>query len=1006
MFKSQMKLHRNALSNAVRMALSLGAVAAVGAVGTAYAQDQAASQGQGNQKPQTLQTIVVTGSHIRRVDLETSNPVVAVSAQQIQASGKLTLGEVIQNLSVISGGVMNPAVNNGGGSGSTNVGLRGLGANRTLVLVDGRRLMAASDVLNLNISGAADLNFIPASAVERIEVLTDGASAVYGSDAIGGVINIILKSNYQGAQFQGSYGTSDHNDAGRKGASFMFGQTSDKGSILAGVEYNQFDALEASSRKFSQNAVSLSTSNGVPATFVGGSSFAARDKIVTPATIAACGPGGAFSLNPSAAAAGTSPTSPGDYHCFGQSDKYNYASVNLILDPQERTNAYFKGTFHLTDNIDFYATYLHQNTTSEFQLAPTVFGTDTGATISAQSYYNPFGVEFTPSNGNDFRVRLFPAGDRIQRVSTKKDQLIAGFKGNLTVLGQSWTWDVGYNYGHISRTQEEIGVPSLAALEAGIGPSFLNAQGVVQCGTPTAPIPLGTCTPFDVFNQFSPNTQAVEAAAAVPAILNRFFIARTYYADISGGLFDLPAGTVQMAAGVDYNKQYANSVVPAELVTEPFPPFTCPLGSLCSSGLQGGYNVKEAYAELYIPVLKDLPFARSLNVTLGDRYSKYSDFGSTNNWKAAFEYRPIDDLLLRGTVTSVFRAPTLADIFAPPATSAPFLSSDPCNGFTGAPAGSGPALACVNVPTDGSFKDSFVAAHQQLNAVTAGGQFFGVHLKPESGKTFDFGVVYSPHFVPGLSLTADIWRVYLNNTLTQVQPQTSLQLCYDGVTFWCQFVSQRLPAGSASAGQPGFWELPVANLGRIDVKGIDISGNYKLPEFSFGKFNLGLNATYLQQFKMNTAPGYPGSLVLNGAGMMGSFGSALGSSCAAAGGMCFFPRIRAAGTLAWQLGPWDAQWTMRYISKFKLGSADPSQFATATSSIPNYVIHYGATVYNNLQVGYDIEPLNTRIDLGVDNMFDKQPPFLYANNVLNANTDPADFDTVGRYYWGRITVKF
>jgi hypothetical protein len=240
--------------------------------------------------------------------------------------------------------------------------------------------------------------------------------------------------------------------------------------------------------------------------------------------------------------------------------------------------------------------------------------------------------------------------------------------------------------------------------------------------------------------------------------------------------------------------------------------------------------------------------------------------------------------------------------------------------------------------------------------------------------------------------------------------QTSIIECYNGVLSFCPNVASR------AAGDPLVWIQPIANLGRIDAKGIDFSANYKLPQFSFGQFNVGLQGTYLQQFKINTAPQFPqGTLVLNAVGNMGTFGSALGSSCPfnGAGGVCFFPRTRATGTLGWQLGPWDAQWTMRYYSKFKGGSADPSQYSTmalgagqALRTEPAVVIHYGATVYNNLTVGYNIEPLNTRIDVGVDNVFDKQPPFLYANNSLNANTDPGNFDVIGRYYWGRVTVKF
>jgi outer membrane receptor protein involved in Fe transport len=1023
-----MKLDRNELSKAVRMALSMSAVAAVGAAGTAYAQDQNATQDQNNQ-PQTLQTIVVTGSHIRRVDLETSNPVVAVSAQQIAATGKMTLGDVVQKLPVITGGIETPNVNNGGGSGQTLVGLRGLGSSRTLILVDGQRVIGASAG-----AGSVDLNSIPASAVERIEVLTDGASAVYGSDAIGGVINIILKSNYQGAQFSANYGISDRDDGARRGFSFMFGQTSDKGSILAGIDYNKFDPVLQAGRDFSKDAVSLvaTTTNGssvalpgsgvVP--IVGGSSYAARNKIIVPpdalppgSPLAGCS---ALSLNQSAADAGVDPTLA-DYHCFINSqDKYNYAAVNLIMTPQERTNGFFKGTYHLTDNIDFYGTVYHQKQRSASQLAPSLVGTgpgfDTGFKISADNYYNPFGVDFSGPSGNTYTARLIPAGPRYFANQFNTDQVITGFKGNLNLGPQNWQWDVGYNYGHISNVATNYGLPNQNILNAGAGPSFDNEDptgggqfpggnaplGIV-CGQPGAIIT--DCTPYDPFNLFNPNTQAAIAAAAAPALINTWFIQRTAHADISGGLFDLPAGTVQLAAGASYRKEYTDNTVANDLLLNPATG-TCNLGSACSAKLQGGYNVKEAYAEMYVPILKDLPFFNALNVTLGDRYSKFSTFGSTNNWKVGVEWRPIDDLLLRGTVSTVFRAPGIADVFGAPVSSAPLLSADPCDHITVA------NPACVNVPLDGSFVNQLVAAGQQLKALTSGSAYAGFPLGPENGKSFDFGAVYSPHFVPGLSLEADYWRIYLNNIITVVGAQSVLNLCFNGQTQFCPMISRS--ANPNSAGQITNMLLPTANLGRFDVKGVDFSANYKLPQFSFGQFNVGVSGTYMEQAKVQSAPGQPGNSVLNYVGIMGSTGSSLQASCpgGAPGAICYFPRVRGMGTLGWQLGPWDAQWTMNYISHFQVGSLDARQGATGalgfnpTGPAGAYVLKYGAYVYNNLQVGYNIEPINTRIDMGVDNVMDKQPPFLYANNSQNADTDPNDFDVLGRYYWARVTVKF
>src|SRR5512141_1119177 len=234
-----MRLDVNKLSSAVRLALSLGVVAAAGTV-SANAQDTGKDQ-----KSQALDTIVVTGSNIRRVDIETANPVVTIDKAAIQQSGKLTLGDLVQDLPAVTGPVTNPRVNNGGGTGASTISLRGLGSARTLVLVNGHRV------------NYVDVNTIPVSAIERIEVLTDGASSVYGSDAVAGVVNFILRSNYQGAEVSAAYGISDRDDAQRQGYHFTFGQTTDKGSLMAGVDYNKQDPVLPANRAFSKDSLYL-----------------------------------------------------------------------------------------------------------------------------------------------------------------------------------------------------------------------------------------------------------------------------------------------------------------------------------------------------------------------------------------------------------------------------------------------------------------------------------------------------------------------------------------------------------------------------------------------------------------------------------------------------------------------------------------------------------------------------------------------------------------------------
>ena len=988
-----MKLDTNKLSSAVRLALTLGAVSTAGLTTAAFAQDTGNATPPSDKKAQQLETIVVTGSRIRRVDIETSNPVISIDRQAIQHTGSLTLGNIVQQIPANTGGFANPQINNGGGTGTSSVNLRGLGSNRTLVLVNGNR------VIN------GDLNSIPTSMIERVEVLTDGASAIYGSDAIGGVVNVITRKNYQGAEFSADYGISDHSDGARHGYSFTFGQSSDKGSIMAGIQYNKQDEVLAGARKFSQNSVSLTGStNTPPYAYVGGSSFPPYGNIQLPPNLAATFGCGRVALNPG----GNSqvPTSA-NYHCFGNADKFNYAPVNLIMTPQERTNIFVNGDYHLSDNVDVYFDYYGNKTASGFQLAPALLGSLYGAVISAQNYYNPFGVQFGGTGGYDYRARLVSAGNRAADFGTQTDQLQTGFKGHLDLFGHGWDWNAGLGYGHFSQGTTTLGLPNVATLNQAMGPSFLNpATNTVVCGTPGNII--AGCTPFNPFDLFSPASVATLKSIAAAAVSNDYSIEKYEHVDANGGVFSLPAGTAELAVGASYRKEYTHSVVDPVLLINPLTG-NCTLGSQCSSALQGGYNVKEAYGELFLPILKDMPFAKSLNVTLGDRYSKYSTFGNTNNAKLALEWRPIEDLLLRGTVTQVFRAPNIGNVFGSPVSDAPLLSSDPCDGYTGNPVNP----ACVNVPTNGSFVDTDVALHQQIKAVSSGSAYAGFPLGAEKGKSFDLGFVYDPSWLSGFSTSVDLWRVYLNNTITAIGAQTVMNLCSAGQTQYCPLITRF--ASGPQQGQIAQILEPTGNLGRTDVSGVDFGFRYRLPQFNVfgvdpGHFAVSLNTTYLKNFDVQTAPGTPANNVYHYAGHMLPFGSGAEGACpTSSGGTCLFPRWRGQAMVNWTMGSWEASWTARYIGKFRLGSRDPSQGMSAVPSFAAnnpYELDFGSTTYNDLQLGYTIEPLNTQIQFGIDNVFNKQPPFLYANNTLNANTDPANFDLMGRYYWGRVTVKF
>ena len=972
-----MRLTNNELSTAVRLALmGVSAVAGMSAL-PVFAQDA-------NKDSPKLETIEVTGSNIRRVDMETANPVVTIDKAAIQRSGKQTLGDLIQDLPNISGKQTNGRVNNGGGSGAASVSLRGLGAARTLVLVDGHRI------------NNADVNSIPANVVERIDVLTDGASATYGSDAIGGVVNFILRKNYQGADFSTDYGISDHDDGERQGYHFSFGQTSDKGSIMAGVDYNKSEPVPAANRKFSDHAVYYQYGKPFVA---GGSSANPNGFIVLPANLKA--QFGCSSVTRKQGAVGTSLS---DYRCYTSADGFNFQAVgNVLLVKQERTSAFVMGNYKLTDNVETYLEVYHNKTVANSALAP--YPADTRAapfTISKDSYYNPFGADLTGA-ATRFRARLTSLGNRETHNASTSDQAIAGFRG--TFGDSSWVWDANFDYGHTQVLTLTSGYLNVSKLNAGAGPSYNSgtaASPKIVCGTDPAKGgsgPIAGCNPFNFLNIFDPNTIAALNGASSNPFTNFLSSEKSVNVSSNGTLLNLPAGAVALAVGGSYRKEYTNTQ--ADSIEIPDAGGNCDIGSGCVSNLQGGYNVKEVYAEVLIPILKDVPFASALNLTLGDRYSKYSNFGSTNNWKAAIEYRPIEEVLLRGTVSKVFRAPTVSNIFAGYGSDAPQLS-DPCDGLTtgGLAAHSavckGIGMAQMTKDPDGIYRFHYpTGGNGQFAGVTSGAKLAGVDLKPEFGKSFDFGVVYDPHWLPGLSVSTDLWRVYLNNNINQISAANSVNLCYLGgtnVTSTCQFIT-RDPA----TGQIASIAEPTGNIGRLDTSGVDLAATYRLPETAFGNFTASFQTTYLKNFSDDTAPG-SGALVQQFAGHYSTGASAITYAN--------FSRWKALANLGWRMGAFDASITSRYVGNYNVGYVNPAYNISADRGVAAVQLKYGASVYNNVQLGYNIEPINTRVDVGIDNVGNKQPAQVYNNNSLNGNVDVNTFDTVGRFYWARLSVKF
>jgi len=939
------------LSLAVRVGLTAGLVAAAG---LAQAQQPAQDQGNTKDQPKTLQTVVVTGSLIRRVDTETASPVTIIDRSNISNSGKPTLGDVLQQLPSVAGAATNPQNNSNGGGvasplteggdGASRVSLRGLGTGRTLVLIDGQRMLNA------------DMNLVPQNMVQRIDVLAEGASTTYGSDAVGGVVNIILRHDFDGAEVSVNSGISGHGDGQRHGLSLTMGHTGDRFNIVGGLDYNKYNAVPNSRRDFAAHQLYLTDGQ----VSVAGSSSIPNGRMQLPGSFAAqygCTPD---SSNHIVVTRDTGDGSTlGDYRCRTSSDTFNYAAYNYIQVQQQRTDGFALGSYNLTDNITAFVDAFYNHTESAGQDASIPVGTGDGLVIPSTAPFNPFGVTFSPNpipgdpnSGYVYQTRLTGVGTRIHPYTTSTGQLIAGLRG---AVGQSsWNWNVTVDYGHTSRTQNdknELYIPALqAAIDAGA----------------------------NIFDQA--NNGAALGAGAIDAIYRKREILRQISAGANGNLFSLPAGDVQLAAGALYRKQSMNYTINPLALLDPVTGFCQISQEACGSPGSGNDSVKEAFAETLIPLLKEVPGAYSLNVDVGVRYSDYNSAGSTTNGKVAIEWRPIQDLLVRGTISQVFRAPNLDQLYDGRSLIQPALN-DPCAHLSAAELAQHP-IACQFVPPNWAGNSP-----AQVNTYYSGANVVGGNLKPEHGKSVDFGLVYNPSWAPGLNTSVDFWHIYLYDTLVAIDGRTVVDACFNnGASPFCSFI-HRYDNTTQQPGQVFYIDAPVVNLGTLSTSGIDFTANYKLPHFDFGGFNpgdfkLGLATSYVSTFNNNKTPGAPGSTVDK---LAGTWNAQFGN----------VSRWRATASLNWNRGDWDAQWRTRYISGVTALNAD----AATGANLP-----VASVVYNDLQLGVAVPTIHTRFDVGVDNLFDKRPPLIYQNG--QGNTDSATYDMMGRYYWARATLKF
>jgi outer membrane receptor protein involved in Fe transport len=939
------------LRQAVQLALVSSALAATAYTPLAISQE-------------SLEEIVITGSRIRRVDQETASPVLIVDRGAIEASGVTTMGSLMQRIPSISGAATNPAVNNGGGDGASTIELRGLGAERTLVLLNGRRVLGGS---------AVDVNVFPVNLIERVDVLKEGAGAIYGTDAVGGVVNFVTRKDLDGFELNYDYGVSSESDGRRDAVGLAWGTQGERGRVIIGANYNKQKEISAGDRKFARNALYLYGGT----VSAGGSSRAPNGRIRFNAGDPLIDQFGCSSVTKIEGAPGTSLA---DYRCFitsgDNADFYNYQPLNLVMTPQERASIFTSGNYQVTDSVEAYAEWLHNYTTSGFQIAELPFDARSdNVVIPANNYYNPFGIAFGGIDGANPNAqwRMKGLGTRSNKVTTTSDQITVGVKGR--IMDSSWEWDLSGNYAGIGQNTTTGGYLLSSKLQTAFGPSFFDAaSNSVVCGTPGNII--SGCIPINIFDINS--ASQADALRTIAASYNQSQTTTVKGAELgfTGNLFDMPAGAAQVAIGGGYT-EYALAF-DTDTLTEAQPPdfLTCGLSQeTCSSDTRGSYDVTLLYAEVFLPLLADAPLAKALNLTLGTSYADYSTFGSTTNSSVKLEWRPIADLLVRASWSEVFRSPTINDLYGGALANAPTFN-DPCVGLTAADVTANPnlALACVNVATDGSFSQD----NSQVTGLVSGTP----DLKPETGDVLTAGFVYQPDFFSGFSVSFDWWQYKLNDAILSydnlgLDVNTAAEVCVaTGDPAFCGLINRAQDGAVIVIGQP------TVNLGKIETSGYDVGLKYALRDTAAGSFEFTLDTTYIDTFD---------STVCSECGtdkIAGTFDRQYGN----------YAKWRALAGIGWAFEPFTALLSARYIDGGVIHDPDGAPGIQPDLKFPS-------RTYLDLTVGYTFRK-NLTINLGVDNLTNEDPPILYQNNVLNANTDVSTYDTVGTYYRASLKYKF
>jgi len=917
------------------------------------------------------ETVVVTGSRIPHANITAPTAVTTVDQSALQQTGTVNVAELLRT--VPSFGVSGVTPTNSAflttGAGISTLELRNLGEDRTLVLVNGKRYVSGVPG-----TGAVDFNTIPTDLIDRVEVITGGASAVYGSDALAGVINVILKQDFEGISANVQYGQTQHDDeiTYKTGLTVGSNFANDKGNAVLSVGWSKNRGVRSADRantRFDDLASCLFTGEASDCTTPQEnqfSSFSAFGRFVIPST------GQTFVV-----ASGTGPSgnvvTPFSTANFG----FNRQAFRTIETPVDRLLLSGNVHYDITNNIQIYLDTTFANTTSSTSIEPFPSSND-DLTIDGISVDNPFVPDAIRdaaiAAGDDvipFRRRLLELGPR--RYSSRRDtyRAIAGVKGSLF---SDYRYDLFFSWGHTLDTQNGTGQFNVSNFREAL--NAVDNGGIISCANPIA-VAEG-CVPINLFglNSISP-----AAAKYIQAPQSRIQNAdqKLLGGTIQGPVFALPAGDVQLVGGFEYRQESASDVPDA--LTQ-----SGQNGSNQEAATVGGFHVLEFFSETEVPILRDLPFAKELTVGGAIRWSQYNTQGTTTAYTGRVSWSPIDDIRFRAQYARAVRAPNIGELFAPGGENFAAVA-DPCNGITAATPGE-VAARCRSIPAIASRIAATGSFTLSLAEIQGTGGFTGKgnpDLEPERGDSYQFGAVVTHDFEKFGAFTAsvDYFSIKIANLITTIGRQQSLDLCFtQGSTFPNAFCSAIVRDTSGPAFQQG--EITAVNSGfgnqgTLRTQGIDFAVTYSfnlnnldLVKDVFGNGDMGqvaarANWTWLQKLDQEQF-----GLITDSKGVEGA------------------SRHKVQGALVYTLGGITAQWEITYLSPARISN----EGFFKDVPVKGYALHDVSLTY---QLTDEIQVFG-----GVNNLFNESAPNILSGvpcNVTGTDTDASVYDAVGRRYF-------